>query len=333
MRPRPSLGLLLCSMLLLFASRAGAETDWFASLYTNEGVELRADERVFALYALLNGMGYDEAPIIRTAPVPAREMHVVRLKVRSAVRMTAADEEKLNAFFNAHPKPAEAYGRYALALKGPAGFERTSAAAADLKGFEALLAEGFGKQKLAELFTSVQDEYRSALKGYHGVVDAPVGAVRRLLKMKEDEAPRVVLVVNLLDGQGKSYSALSGDELWVVVGPSKMPDLFAVARELARARIEPLAAARAPDLESAALITETLTRAVASAALAMPDAEIDAQGQRDGFPQLREWVRQVEAFSKGDKALDSFVSEAVPMLQKEAGKELPATVKKPSKAK
>ena len=125
------------------APPARAETDWFASLYTNEGVELRADERVFALYALLNGMGYDEAPVVRSLPVTARDMPPVRLKVRSQVRIDDAAAEKLNAFFNAHPKAVEAYGRYALALKGPLGFERTPAAPADLKGFETLLAEGW----------------------------------------------------------------------------------------------------------------------------------------------------------------------------------------------
>src|SRR5437588_717649 len=55
--------LALGGLTLLAPSAARAEADWFASLYTAEGVELRADERVFALYAVLNATGYDEGPV------------------------------------------------------------------------------------------------------------------------------------------------------------------------------------------------------------------------------------------------------------------------------
>ncbi|MGC4113315.1 MAG: hypothetical protein QM765_01285 [Myxococcales bacterium] len=322
---------------LLGAVPAHAETDWFASLYTNEGVELRADERVFALYAVLNAMGYDEAPVVRALPVPARDMHSVRLKVRSALRLDAADVEKLNGFFNGHAKAAEAYGRYVLSLKGPGSFERTPAAAADLKGFESLLADDYSRLKLGELFASVQDEYRTSLKGYHAVVDAPVTAVRRLLKLKEDDPPRVILVVNLLDGQGKAYSTRTGEEeLWVVVGPSKAPDLYAVAQEVARSRLEPLVAAKVSEPELAAQASDRLSRAFAALALALPEAELDARGQRDGFPTLKDWVKQVDAFAKGATTLEAFVAEAAPALLKEQGKEpaaaTPATpAKKPGK--
>ena len=321
----------------LAASPARAETDWFASLYTNEGVELRADERVFALYAVLNAMGYDDAPVVRSLPVPAREMHAVRLKVRSALRLDPADEDKLNGFFNGHAKPADVYGRYVLALKGPGTFERTGAAPAGLKGFETLLAEDYSRLKLGDLFASVQDEYRASLKGYHAVVDAPVTAVRKLLKLKEDEPPRVVLVVNLLDGQGKSYSTRSGEEeLWVVVGPSKTPDLYSVVQEVARSRLEPLVAAKVGDPESAALVSDRLSRAFATLALSLPEAEQDGRAQKDGFPTLKEWVKRVDGFAKGATTLEAFVGESAPTLLKEHGKDpaaLPAAVpaKKPGK--
>jgi hypothetical protein len=260
-------------------------------------------------------------------------MHLVRLKVRAALKLEPGQEEKLSAFFDAHARPAEAYARYALTLKGPKGFERTAAASSDLKGFEGLLADGYAHNKIAELYASVQDDQRAALKSYHAAVDAPVAAVRRQLKMKEDEPPRVVLVVNLLDGQGKATSALVGEELWIVVGPSKTPDLFAVARELARARLEPLVAAKA-DAESAALAADLLSRAFAASALALSDSDLDARQARDGFA-WREWARQVDGFAKTDRGLDAFVAEAVPAVLKESGREpaKDAGAKKPAKGK
>ena len=323
---------LVCTLAAL---PARAETDWFASLYTNEGIELRADERVFALYAMLNAMGYDDAPVIRQLPVPAREMHLVRLKARAALRLESSEEEKLNSFFNGHPQSADEYGRYVLSLKGPPGFERTPATPQDLKSFEGLLADGYSRLKLADLFASVQDEYRAALRSYHGALDAPVAAVRKLLKLKEDEPPRVVLVVNLLDGQGKAYSTRSAEEeLSVVVGPSKAPDLYAVTREVARSRIELLAAAKVGAGEAAAHAADLLSRAFAAVALSLSDSEVDERARAEGFAALKEWAKQVEGYSKGTASLETFVAEAVPALLKELGKEpaaAPAAGKKPGK--
>ncbi len=309
---------ILALSALTVVAPARAETDWFASLYTTEGVELRADERIFTLYALLNGLGYDEAPVVRAHPVPARELHPVRLRVRSGLKLEPALGDRFQAFFNAHPSPVETYGRYALALKGPAGFERLPQASAELKGLEPLLAEGFAQLKLADLFGSVQEDYRTALKAYHAVVDVPVNRARKALRLKDDDAPRVVLVVNLLDGHGRSYSYLSGDELWVVLGPAKTPDLFAVVRELARTRLSPLVAGKA-DAEAAPLVIETLAQSFAASSLGLPDAELEVRSK--DLPGLKDWAKQVDAFAKTDKALEVFVAEAIPALLKELGKE------------
>jgi len=156
--------------------------------------------------------------------------------------------------------------------------------------------------------------------------------VRKLLKLKEDEPPRVVLVVNLLDGQGKAYSVLAGEELWVVVGPSKTPDLFSVAREVARARLEPLVGPKVGDSEAAAPVVELLARAFAGSALGLSDGDLETRA-KDGFPTLKDWVRQVDAFGKADKGLDTFVADAVPTILKEQGKEPAPAKKQPGKGK
>ena len=64
---------------------AQVQGDWFASLYTGEGIELRADERVFALFAMLNAVGYDQGPVTRKEPVPKVLYHPVRQQVRQRV--------------------------------------------------------------------------------------------------------------------------------------------------------------------------------------------------------------------------------------------------------
>ncbi len=318
---------LLALAALLLPRAAAAEADWFASLYTSEGVELRADERIFALYALLNAMGYDDAPLIRALPVPARDMTSVRLKVRAAIALDPTVAEKANAFFNAHPVSADAYARYVLTVKGPAGFERTPLSPGDLKGLEPLLAEAYTRLKLGDLFAAYQDEYRTALKGYHAVVDVPIQSVRKLLKMKEDDPPRVILVVNLLEGASRSLSATAGEDLYVVLGPSKNPDVFAVVREVARARIGPIVSAKAstikalPDAASSAgesepvpWSIELLSRAFAASALKMKEGEVE-QVSKGSYAQVPELIKSIEAFTKSGQGLDAFVVEALSNLK------------------
>jgi hypothetical protein len=327
---RAILGLLLAVLSLPVPARA--EKDWFASLYTNEGIELRADERLFVLYAALNAMGYDEAPVVRRLPVPSREMDPVRLALREQVKLDPALVTRLAAFFDGHPESAEAYARYVLTLNGPGGFEAPAGSKSSLKGIEALLAEVYSSQKLGEAFGRAQAEYRSALKSYHPVIDAPVAETRRLLKMKEDEPPRVVLAVNLFDARGKAFSGLVGEELFVVLGPSKEPDLFAVAREVARARLAPVVAAKVagskPIAEAAAaaqadnaasFATECFARAFAAAAVKLPPEKLDALASQ-GCRSVADLAGLVPGFASSEASLESFVGESLSLLTKEGSK-------------
>src|SRR4051794_20683423 len=96
----------LLALLVLVASPAFASSkgDWFASLYTGEGVELRNDERVFTLFAIFTAMGSDQSPVTRKDPLPKVIYPPVRQQVRG--RVIGGDAEVRNAadaFFDAHP--------------------------------------------------------------------------------------------------------------------------------------------------------------------------------------------------------------------------------------
>jgi hypothetical protein len=286
--------------LLSVPSSARGESDWFASVYTDEGIEVRADERVFTLYAVLNAMGYDEAPLARAAPVAKRELHPVRARLRGGFHLAPELAGELDAFFDAHPFSAEEYARYALSLGGPPGFERTSASAPRLQGFELLLARAYQAGGVAALFQQAYGEYRPALRSYHAVVDAPAGAIRRSLHLRESDALRIAVVVNLLDGQGKVTAATFGEELFVVVGPTQTPNLVAVATEVARAHLAGTAAARERKAGESAPALDRLARAFAEEALGLE--------ARSGGEAL-ELSARVRRYRKGSQPLESFVSQ------------------------
>src|SRR5262245_46566650 len=99
---------------------APAQGDWFASLYTGEGIELRADERVFALFSVLNAVGYDAGPVTRKEPVPKVLYHPVRQQVRSRVIGGDAETRKAaDAFLDAHPLALRHYLQYAVSASPP----------------------------------------------------------------------------------------------------------------------------------------------------------------------------------------------------------------------
>jgi hypothetical protein len=307
--------LLLTSVGL--SSPAHAEADWFNSLYTPEGVELRADGRVFALYALFNSLGYDAGPTVRTLPFPKTSLHPVRQKVRQ--QLAALDPElrkQADAFLDSHAQPLERYLAQALTAAGPKAKEPS-----DLKGFEGLLKLTQDQWKTDELLALVQPEYRKTLKGYLPVLDAPMTKARKLLK--QDDRSRIVLVANLLEAQDRAVGVQGEGEVAIAVGPSEKPNVEAVLQEYAEVVLAPVVTAKAKGWTNGAQIlregqlagaTERsvsdyanalLARAVALKALDANDAAYEASA-KTGYP-----VKELAQGLDGKVAVEVWVSDAL----------------------
>ena len=231
--------------MLLFSAPAvaGTQGDWFGSLYTGEGIELRNDERVFTLFSVFNALGFDQGPVTRKDPVPKIIYHPVRQAVRA--RVLGGDPEvrkAADAFFDAHPVSLQRYLAYAVGSGQPPFKEGAKAKElSDVKGFEAVLAKAWVGWKLDELMGQVQQEYRKALKTYLTVVDQPLIKARAALKLPEER--QTLLVVNLLDAQDSVRAAQGeGGDVFLVVGPSEKPNVEGVLREFARLTVEPVVA-------------------------------------------------------------------------------------------
>ncbi|WP_373049102.1 hypothetical protein [Vulgatibacter sp.] len=338
----------LAALAIAFPVAARAE-DWANSLYTEGGIELRADERVFTLFAALNEMGLDDAPISRKDPIPKREYDPVRQQVRDAVTLDPALRGKFEAFFDKNPAPLRTYTAYALAV-GPAPTfaapEKLPKELAALKGFEALLAEFYGKASIQKIFDAVQPAHREALKRYTAVVDKPIASARDILKAPEtDDSPRVVLVLNLLDGRGSSYGVGTADETWLVVGPAgSTPDAQAIVKAFARVEIQGAAEAGDKSLKGgsqllreiqeagyavgagnvADYVAETLARAVAIKAV-VADGEtsraFEAEKRR-GFVLVSDMNRGLAIYAKSPKPMNTFLADF--LREVDAGKAVAA---------
>lgn len=240
---------LLSSLLVSFApstARAASQGDWFASLYTGDGVELRNDERVFTLFAIFNALGFDQGPVTRTQPVPKVNYSPVRQQVRA--RVIGGDPEvrkAADAYFDAHAASLGHYLSWAIQADSPpfaAGAK--SKDFGDLKGFEQVMAKAWTGWKLDELMAQVQAEYRKSLKLYLTGVDGPLTKARALLKVPDNA--EVLLVVNLLDAQDQ-VRAVRGEkgEAFLIAGPSDKPNVEGLLKAFAALSVEPAVAKNA----------------------------------------------------------------------------------------
>lgn len=321
-------------LLVLLASVAtpavaGSQGDWFASLYTGEGVELRNDERVFALFALLNAGGFDQGPITRREPVPKVQYSPVRQQVRAHVLGGDPELRKaVDTWLDAHPVALRRYLAWAVQSDGaPFVAGAKSKDLNDLKGFEQILAKVWVGWKLDELMGQVQGEYRKVLKSYLTVIDGPLEKARTLLKVPENT--EVLLVVNLLDAQNEvRVVAGEGSQVFVVVGPSDKPNVEGLVREFARLWVEPAVAKQvskwsggaatwheaqlvgASDSTVQDFAASVVSQSVALRALDSNDAAYEAAAAR-GYFGAKDIAKQ---FDDG-KPLDGWVLEALQKVE------------------
>jgi hypothetical protein len=306
---------------------AGTEGDWFASLYTGEGTELRADERVFALYAIFNATGYDVGPVTRKDPVPKVAYHPVRQTVRA--RVLGGDPEVRKAaesFFDTHQQPMRQYLAWAAVTPPPpfaSGPKSTDKEIAALKGFDQVLAKAWNGWKLGEVMGQVQSDYRKALKTYLTAIDGPLGKAQKTLKVAEGSAANV-LVLNLLDASDTVRAVRGEGEVLVVVGPSDKPNVEGVLREYARLQVDPVIQkkvsgwaagqtmlkeaqlAGAADTTVAEYAGSLIGTAVALKAMDANDLAYDVAAQRGYFG-----VKDVAKMFDEGKPLDAFLMDAL----------------------
>lgn len=318
--------------LSLFATPqafAASQGDWFASLYTGEGVELRNDERIFTLFALFNALGFDQGPVTRTQPVPKVAYSAARQLVRAKVLGGDPEVRKAaDAYFDSHAAPMGRYLSWAVQADAPpfaAGPK--SKELADLKGFEQVMAKAWTGWKLDEVMAQVQPEYRKSLKLYLSGVDGPLSKARALLKVPESQ--EVLLLVNLLDAQDQ-VRAVKGEkgEAFLIAGPSDKPNVEGLLKAFAALTVEPAVArlaakwsggaavlreaqlAGANEQTVADYVTSLISLAAAMKAMDASDAAYDAAAARGYFG-----IKDVSKLFEDGKPVESWALDAMQRIE------------------
>lgn len=232
---------LLVLPLALGAPAERPEVDAPERLITRHGVDLTIDERVFALFAALNALGYAEETEHKGPPLRAPVFHPIRLEVRDALRkLDDAALSGVRTMFEKSPAEVEVYLEALLAPD--AVDQRPSAEAEKLGASLGALASFREKAEIAKLFDTLVVEQRDVARALKDRLERDLGAARTRLGAEARAPVTLVVVPNALEGHDVVRTVRIGTRRYLVVGPgidaAEVAVLEAVLAEVLRPALE-----------------------------------------------------------------------------------------------
>lgn len=239
-----------------------------SGLISREGIEVRADQRVYTLFALFNALGYDRESTRGARPLAAPQYDALREAVRHQLATSAFDLGPARAYVQGHPDELAAYVRQVVRLGPAPDFAAPSAPdRAELAALGQVL-ERFHHEVAGRLFEEQREAMRAIAKDWIVALDKATDRSREIVRMSEDESveldleltegdtaserSRIIVVVNPLDTHGAVYVAERPGERFVVFGPTEVlaqsvdavvldfqRDLIAPCLQRALARFDP----------------------------------------------------------------------------------------------
>jgi hypothetical protein len=237
----------LFAMVLVFAAASGhAQTrDWFLSVYSQAGTEVRYDRATFDLFALLNAAGLDDGERTPGRPIAMVSYVPVRARVREQLsKAGAAGAEAARAFVSAHAVTAQEYLSVLFQESAPArgvGARSPGGTALSRAKLDTALSGLARASSLDSVFVESTVSEREHLKALADAIDGPFERLKRLLG--DVKFPLVQLVYNPLDVPGSVRSIRKTDQSVVVfVAPFQSVPVVDIVREVTAVILSPVVA-------------------------------------------------------------------------------------------
>ncbi len=232
--PRLRLPLLCASLVVGALGASPAQAQWSsASVFTEDGVELGVEPRIFALFAILNSAGYDKETQFGPQPLEKSKFSPVREKIRQNLGRTASKD--LSALFDKNPLSVADYVTAVLELGPAPRFDDKAATSALAKALAPPLREWFNEEGGSALLRNANEEARGAQKRLLPALDAAVKGTSKLVRLGDvsdqllddtaGASGRVAVVLNDLDAHGTLFVLQAKDGTTAIVtGPSRGKD-------------------------------------------------------------------------------------------------------------
>jgi hypothetical protein len=225
---RSSLRCTLVAAGLTLLASGGANAQWSnASVFTEDGVELGVEPRIFALFALMNSVGYDKETVLGPQPLERPLFSAAREKLRQNLgRSTSKDLAEL---FRT-PGSVKTYVDAVLEL-GPAPRFTVSETASPLaRSLAGPLREWFNEEGGAALLRNANEDARATQTRLLPALAQAVGDVTKTVRLGDASDQlldggasqgRVAVVLNDLDAHGVLFSVVAADTTGIISGPSR----------------------------------------------------------------------------------------------------------------
>jgi hypothetical protein len=199
------------------------------SMYTEDGVEIGTDSRVFALFAMLNGLGFDDDTERGPAPLHKPLHASARDKARGNLGRGGGAMQALEAVIQKNPVERDRYTAAVLELGPAPNFDDAKATSPLAKAIAGPLRDWYNEEGGAGIQRLITDDAKPTQKKLLPMLDKAVKATTALVRLgdKQDQLlddsgaqGRVVVVINDLDAHSTIQRETKGDVTYIVVGPS-----------------------------------------------------------------------------------------------------------------
>jgi hypothetical protein len=225
---RPFARSLFVVVMTLVSLAAPARAQWSAqSLFTEDGVEVGVDARVFALFAMMNGIGFDADERLGPAPLFRPQYSAARAKIRQSLGRRGSSQKALEEVIAKNPQPIGDYLAAALELGPPPSFDAPKGASPLAKAIAGPMGEWFADEGGAGTLRIAAEEVKPTQKRLLPALDKAIKATTKLIRLGDaqdqlldDSGPqgKVVVVINELDRHGTYQIVTRGDATYVVTG-------------------------------------------------------------------------------------------------------------------
>jgi hypothetical protein len=274
------LALLTVAVAPFFAGEARAQ--WSsASVFTEDGVELGVEPRIFSLFAILNSVGYDKETLFGPAPLEKPQYSAAREKLRSNLGRSSVKE--LGELFQKNPAPLAAYIQAVLELGPAPRFDDKAATSPLARALAGPLREWFNEEGGSALLRNANEEARATQRRLLPLLDRAITGVTKTARLGDSSDQllegtgsqgRVAIVLNDLDAHGSFLVVNAGDTTAIITGPLRGTtddDAVIDAATLAYART--VVAGETDKLATAGTLVDGFAKLGAATKAGLPDGK------------------------------------------------------------
>jgi hypothetical protein len=206
-----------------------AHAQWSsASVFTEDGVELGVEPRIFALFALMNSAGYDKESVFGPPPLERPAFEPTREKLRQNLGRSSLKEAA--DLFAKFPGSTVDYVNAVLELGPAPKFDDKAAKSPLAKALAGPLREWFNEEGGSSLLRNAYEGARSNQKRLLPLLAKATGDVTKTVRLGDASDQlldgggaqgRVAIVLNDLDAHGTFFVVTAGETTGIVTGPSR----------------------------------------------------------------------------------------------------------------